>query len=281
MNKIDIHIHARPEYGPTMDGYVRLMDEHDVAVALVHATHTLPEGTSAPGNAALSPVLVVQDRCLPLQANDDAVLAACEAHPGRLYGSVCVDLRDPPAHNITKIERYAAAGFRCVKMFPNLGFDPNDEIHEPVWQAIESLGLACLSHCGWLLHRESTRGTRLSCLTASPLHFEVPARRHPGINFIFAHFGGGATYLETITLCERLDNCFADCCRGWGVWVWAHRMPGVEDFPMDKFLYGTDNIGASYSEDEVWWTELLTDMGRTPEELAQFFRGNAARLLGL
>ena len=35
-------------------------------------------------------------------------------------------------------------------------------------------------------------------------------------------------------------------------------MPGLEDFPMDKFLYGTDNMGEAYSEDEAQWTALLT-----------------------
>lgn len=87
-----------------------------------------------------------------------------------------------------------------MKMLPNLGFDPNDEIHEPVWEAIEAHGLACLSHCAYVAHGIDTGRMQLSSLTASPFHFEVPARRHPGINLIFAYFGGGATYLGTITL---------------------------------------------------------------------------------
>ena len=264
MKKIDIHIHPEPESDPNLDDYVRIMDEHDVAVALAHATPTDLFG------AAGEP-----------PSSDEAVLAACQKHPDKLYGSCHIDLREAPERNIRKVEHYAAAGFKCVKMFPNLGFDPNDEIHEPVWEAIEVHDLACLPHCGYVAYGVDTGRMRISSLTASPFHFEVPARRHPGINFVFAHFGGGATYLETITLCERLDNCFADCCRGWGQWVWEHRMPGLEDFPMDKFLYGTDNMGEKYAEDEGWWTELLTDMGRTPKELELFFYRNAAKILGL
>ena len=259
MKKIDIHIHPKPDSDPTLDDYVRIMDEHDVEFALVHAL---------PGE-------------FWRKSTNDVVRVACERHPGRLYGSCHIDLREAPERNIEKIRHYAAAGFKCVKMFPNLGFDPNDEIHEPVWEVIEAHDLACLPHCGYVAQGMETGRLRLSTLTASPFHFEVPARRHPGINFIFAHFGGGATYLETITLCERLDNCFADCCRGWGNWVWQHRMPGIETFPMEKFLYGTDTIGEGYSEDEVWWRELLTDMGRTQEELGLFFYGNAARILGI
>ena len=264
MVKIDIHIHPKPDSDPGLDDYIRIMDAHDVAAALVHAT---PADLFGDGDSS------------PSSNENEAVLVACQRHPGRLYGSCHVDLREPPERNINKVRRYAEAGFKCVKMFPNLGFDPNDEIHEPVWEAIETHGLACLPHCGYVAYGVDTGRMRVSSLTASPFHFEVPARRHPGIDFIFAHFGGGATYLETVTLCERLDNCFADCCRGWGRWVWEHRMPGLEDFPMEKFLYGTDNMGESYSENEMWWTQLLTSMGRTPEELELFFYGNAARIL--
>lgn len=262
VKKIDVHIHPSPSSDPTLDDYVQLMDEHDVAAALVHAVPGHPWGDD-------------------LEPTDEAVLAACAKHPRRLYGSCHIDLREAPEYNIKKVARYAAAGFKCVKMFPNLGFDPNDEIHEPVWEAIEAHGLACLAHCGFVLGGKETGRVRLHSLTASAFHFEVPARRHPGIRFIFAHFGGAATYLETIVLCERLDNCFADSCRGWGTWVWQHRMPGLETFPMIKFLYGTDNVGERYSQDERWWTDLLVSMGRSQEELQQFFYGNAARILGL
>ncbi len=266
MQKIDIHLHTTRESGDNMDAYVRLMDEHGVSAGLVHAI----------------PHQHWSDDYPPDYDDDQAVLSACQRHPGRLYGSVYLDLREAREVNIQKIERYAAEGFKCVKMFPNLGFDPNDEIHEPVWEVIERLGLACLSHCGWLMPSSRHPGMRLSSLTASPFHFEVPARRHPGINFIFAHFGGGATYLETITLCERLPNCFADCTPGWGRWVWAHRLPGLEDFPLDHFLYGTDNTPqGDYSQDERWWRDLLADMGRTAEEIELFFSGNAARILKL
>jgi predicted TIM-barrel fold metal-dependent hydrolase len=265
MKKFDFHLHFNQDSGPDMDDYVSTMDAHGVSGGLVHAY---------PGD-------LWSERPSSGQT-DEAVLAACCKHPGRLYGSVYLDLRESRERNIQKIEHYAAAGFKCVKMFPNLGFDPNDEIYEPVWDTVEKLGLACLSHCGWLAPSETNPKMRISTLTASPFHFEVPARRHPGINFIFAHFGGGATYLETITLCERLPNCFADCTPGWGRWVWAHRMPGVEDFPMAQFLYGTDNYPAGdYTQDERWWTELLTGLGRTPEEIGLFFYGNAAKILGL
>ena len=55
------------------------------------------------------------------------VLRAVRKHPGRLYGSALIDLRDPAKKSIATVKHYAAEGFKSVKMFPNLGFDPNDK----------------------------------------------------------------------------------------------------------------------------------------------------------
>jgi len=93
--KIDIHIHPQPGSDPTLDDYVRIMDAHDVAAALVHAT---PEHVWETHG----------------ESSDDAVLAACEKHPGRLFGSCYIDLRQSSSRSISKIERYAAHGFKCV-----------------------------------------------------------------------------------------------------------------------------------------------------------------------
>jgi predicted TIM-barrel fold metal-dependent hydrolase len=51
---------------------------------------------------------------------------------------------------------------------------------------------------------------------------------------------------------------------------------------MTQFLYGTDNCPqGDYTQDERWWTDLLTSLGRIPEEIGLFFYGNAAKILGL
>ena len=202
MKKIDIHTHL-PKDDPEMEGYIRIMDRFEVVAALVHA--------------------------LPTEGRDNAdVLRAVRAHPDRLFGSVHVDLREPVEKSIDLAREYAAHGFRSVKLFPNMGFDANDEHLEPFWAAVEELGFMCLPHCGWLLHRKERAQVRLDSLTATPFHFEVPARRHEGVRFVFGHFGGAASYLETIVLCSRLTNAFADTCPGWGRWVFQNRLPGLE-----------------------------------------------------
>ena len=257
MPVIDIHMHCTAD-DPTMDRYVATMDESGIVAGLVHGVE-LPHSYGVRGN--------------------DAVLRAVQRHPGRLFGSCCVDLRAPVAETIRTIERYRREGFVSIKLFPNMGYDPNDDAYEPIWDAVESLGMMCLSHCGWLAPAPDK--TRIQSLTSSPFHFEVPARRHPGINFIFGHFGGGATYLETLVLTSRLKNCYADCCPGWGKWVFEQRMPGLNALFFSQFLYGTDNMGERYGEDIAWWRRTLREMGRSEEDLEAFFYANAARLLHL
>ena len=259
MKSLDIHIHAQAN-DPDMDGYVKAMDRFGVEAALVHG---LP-------NAVAS-----------FARGNEAVARIVRRHRGRLLGSVHVDLRRPAKENIRLVRQYAGLGFRSIKLFPNLGFDPNDEKHEPFWQAVEDAGLMALSHCGWLAPTPSQPKKRLQSLTASPFHFEVPARRHPKINFIFAHFGGGATYLETVVLLSRLPNCYADACPGWGRWVWENRMPGVQTLDRSKVLFGTDSAGARYGKDFRDWSEIMRSNGYNAADLRKYFYDNAARLLNI
>jgi predicted TIM-barrel fold metal-dependent hydrolase len=123
--------------------------------------------------------------------------------------------------------------------------------------------------------------TRLDSLTACPFNFETPARLHPGIKFILAHFGGAATYLQTVVLISRMPNVFADTAPGWGVWVFRNRMGGLDEVDFGKVLYGTDTVGDGYTTNEAWWIETLMSMGRTQEELEMYFYKNGAELLGI
>jgi predicted TIM-barrel fold metal-dependent hydrolase len=255
MKKIDIHMHVPPN-DPTMENYLQIMDRHDVYAVLVHA--------------------------MPWVGHDNAeTLHAVKAHPDRLFGSVMVDLRMPVDESIELVRRYAGEGFRSIKLFPNLGFNPGDEHLEPFWAVVEELGLFCLSHCGWLTDKNNFAGKRIQSLTSSPFHFEMPARRFPKIKFILAHFGGFSDYMQTIVLTTRMANVYADGCPGQGEMVFAHRMPGIEAVDFSKVLYGTDGAGDQYSEQESWWREVILDIGKTEEDCRKYFYNNAAQMLGL
>ena len=257
MKKIDIHTHIDVK-DPTMDTYVGTMDRLGVERILCHGWPAKEFGFST-GN--------------------EEVMRAADRHPGRICGSPHVDLREPVGDCVDAVKRYADLGCVCIKLFPNLGFDPNDEHLEPIWQTMEDRRLLCLSHCGWLMPSKANPQMRIQSLTSTPLHFEVPARRHPGINFIFGHFGGGFSYLETVTLLTRLPNCYADTCPGWGRWVWQSRLPGLEAAPMSRILFGTDGAGETYDKHEEFWAQTFRSYGRSVSDIEDYFYNNAARLL--
>ena len=254
MKKIDIHLHLKQD-DPLLDQYIDTMKKGETAAGLVHGFN--------------------KD-----YGSNECVRKACEKHKEKLFGSVLLDFRQPAAEVIAEAKAYAAAGFKSIKLFPNYGYNPSDPRFDKIWDAVEELGLLCLSHCGWLGTWEMKE---VDQLTAHPFCFERAARNHPGINFIMAHFGGGAYYLETCVLTLRLPNLFADTCPGWGKWVFDQRLPGLNGLDFKKILYGTDNclLGNDYDIDEQYWVATHKAMGRSPEDLERYFYGNAAKLLKL
>ncbi|MEI7905363.1 MAG: amidohydrolase family protein [Candidatus Firestonebacteria bacterium] len=265
IRKIDIHLH--PMGGDTnMEKYLRIMDKHNVEAGLLHGLEE--EGWERPEFKG--------------ETANDALVKAVKAHPKRFYGSVCVNFSKGIEKTIDTIKKYGDQGCIGIKLFPNCGFDPNEDKYEPIWLEVEKRKMLVFSHCGWLLDNDKNPAMRISSLDgASPFHFEVPARRHPKINFIFAHFGGGATYLETLVLTSRLKNAFADTCPGWGRWVFEQNMPGLSAMFRNKLLYGTDNIGEVYGLDETWWTNKLTSLGFTLQDIHMYFYENSAKILGI
>jgi len=254
MQKIDIHIHPR-RADPFLDKYIDIMAKYDVVAALVHGSISFGEGTN------------------------EEILKAVKKHPKQLYGSVYIDFRFPVKKCVDLLKKYSDEGFVSMKLFPNFGYEPNDDKFEPIWNELEKRKMICFPHCGWLGYDKKTINTTTG--VASPYHFELPARRHPGINFIFAHFGGAATYIETIVLTSRLKNCFADTCPGWGTWVFENNMPGLESLFKDRIMYGTDNAGENYGKDGIWWPKKLKTLGYKKEDINKFFYLNAAKLLGI
>ena len=255
----DIHVHLHMD-DLLMDEHVEIARSKGVSGILVHG--------------------VPNDLCPPLGDNDE-VPAAMEKHPDFVCGSMHIDLRNGVEKNIDIIRRYAEQGFKCVKMYPNLGFNPSEPIHDPVWAEIEKQGLMFLSHCGYISISEKYPRLSLTSVNSSPYSFERPARMFHGINFIMAHFGGAPTYLETIILCMRIPNMYADCTPGQGTWVWQRRLPGIEDMPFSKFLWGTDSTHEAIDGSFKFWQETFDDMNISEEDRDLFYRTNARKLLNI
>jgi predicted TIM-barrel fold metal-dependent hydrolase len=169
------------------------------------------------------------------RSNEDMLLAVRE-HPGRLVGGAYVDPREGPAA-IDKLAHFHDEGIRVVKLFPNLGYYPDDESFRPFFDAVAERGMAVLSHCGWLA---ASMGVTASYYSR-PERFEKPIRTYPETIFILAHMGGIAGFLEAAMLTTRTPNTYVDCSPGQGVWVLETGGKMAGSIPADRLMWGLDS----------------------------------------
>lgn len=236
---IDIHNHP---FG-TMERFLELMDRNRVERALLMGVYN--------GDCT-------NEKCLDWMRQK----------PDRFCGGVFVDPRDPKA--IETIRRYHGEGFRIVKLFPNVGYYPDDEAFLPFWETIANLKMGVLSHCGWLM---PTPGMALAAYYSHPGRFEKPIRLFPETIFIFAHFGGIAGYLEAVMLTTRTPNAYVDCTPGQGLLVLQKGGPMASAVPPDRLMWGADgppNIAP--------YVEALGGQGYTPH-FEKIFYSNAQHVL--
>ena len=208
---IDVHNHGRAD----SDGsdLVELMDAHNIERAVILGTSY--EGGNCNAN----------------------ILRAVRAHPDRLVGGVFADPRDGQKA-IDEIRRYHDEGFRIVKLFPNHGYYPDDEALRGFFDAVAELGMAVLSHCGWLAPKA---GADYASYYSHPGRFEKLIRIYPDTIFIMAHMGGIAGFLETVMLTTRTPNTYVDCSPGQGLWALEAAGPIIATVPPGKLMWGCDS----------------------------------------
>jgi len=204
---IDAHNHPR---GDDSAELIERMDQCRVETALVMATPGL---------------------------SNQQMLRSVRAHPGRLIGGVYVDPRDGQ-QAIDEVRRYHAEGVRVVKLFPNYGYYPDDESLRPFFDAVAELGMAVLSHCGWL----AVKDVPVAAYYSHPGRFEKLIRLYPDTIFIMAHMGGIAGFLESVMLTTRTPNTFVDCSPGQGLWVLEATGAMAASIPPEKILWGADSV---------------------------------------
>lgn len=247
---IDIHTH--PGYPPEeAEKIVDFMDSHGL------------EKIVALGSASRSEV-------------NDCVLRLREIAPERVIGGPFVDPREKSA--VKSLQRFHEGGCRIVKLFPNLGYYPDDPKFLPFFEKVAELGWGILSHCGWLGFKgvSSTRYAR-------PGRFEELFRRFPDTLFIMAHMGGIDGFLEGIMYTTRTPNVYLDTTPGQSYWVFEHAAEMVRGMPVERLLMGTDGIqpvtedwDCSRQYDEI--AEAIEKLG-WGEHIQDVFYKNAARVI--
>jgi predicted TIM-barrel fold metal-dependent hydrolase len=167
---------------------------------------------------------------------NDRVLALRKLAPDRIIGGPFIDPRSKNAFE--ELKRCHDAGCRIVKLFPNLGFYPDDPAYLPFFEKVASLGWGVLSHCGWLGSKNVS-----STKYARPGRFEELFRRFPETLFIMAHMGGIDGFIEGIMYTTRTPNVYLDTTQGQSYWVFEFAPGMVRGMPPERLLLGTDGIG--------------------------------------
>lgn len=199
------------------------------------------------------------------------VVKANTSYPGRLIGGVYLDPRRGK-REIDAMKAARKAGVRLVKLFPNLGYYPDDAKYRPFFDSVARLGMAVLSHCGWLLPQP---GKDYAAYYSHPGRFEKVIRMHPETPFILAHMGGIAGFLETVMLTTRTPNTYVDCSPGQGLNVleFAPKIAGT--VPPGKLMWGSDSAYGGFPLER--YRKALVKAGFGPH-LRKIFYTNARNL---
>jgi predicted TIM-barrel fold metal-dependent hydrolase len=220
-------------------------------------------------------------------ASNEKVLKAVKAHPDRLVGNVYLDPRFPDA--IDTFKRYMEEGFKCVKMFPPVGFAPDDERYFPLYEKIEQSGVPLLFHAGQtnikVISKEPGVRKATNSKYSYPLNFDMISRLFPDMAIVLAHMGY-PHYIEAWSVAHANSNVYLDIS-GSGPWtegipIVFNALGGHQFIPLDfkRVIWGSDNC-LTQAEHMARSDVYLRQMGATSQDKQLIFSETAAKLLRL
>jgi predicted TIM-barrel fold metal-dependent hydrolase len=268
--KIDFHYHYADEEG-FIDGLLKDMDQAGVDKTLLIG----------------GPDDIYWDFKKCYFAKNDKTLKAVKQHPDRLIGNVYLDPRNADA--IETFKQYMNEGFKCVKMFPPVGFWPDDEAYFPLYELIEAQGVPLLFHAGQTNVRLISKVPGVRAATnskyANPMNFDMISRLFPKLNIVLAHMGY-PYYVEAWSVAQANQNIYLDMA-GSGPWtegipIVFNALGGHAFIPVDfkRVIWGSDNC-LTQAENMARSDVYLRQMGATSKDKELIFGGTAMKLLGL
>ncbi len=198
---------------------------------------------------------------------NEAMRAIEAAHPGRVRGYTTVNPNFTD-HAVREIAIGVDAGLTGIKLAASRR--ASDALLDPVCALAARHGVPVLQHI-WQHRRGEVPGQEIS----DALDLATLAARHPGVNFILAHIGGGGDWAHSLRAIAGVPNVYVDLSGS-----------GVDRGMLDLCLAC---LGAARL---LWGTDLTMDTGlaklRALEamhlpaaDLAAIRWKTAARLFGL
>jgi predicted TIM-barrel fold metal-dependent hydrolase len=274
---IDVHVHVFPP------GVIRDREEHldcdewfcnlysDPRSRMVSAEDVLTEMDASGVARSVIFGFAYRDQGLCREAND-YVLEALRAHPDRFIGFACVSPDQPGA--VAELERCLDAGFAgCGELFPDgQDFDLRDSpgldrVARVLVERDRPLNVHANEPVG---HVYAGKGDN----TPGPCY--AFAERHPDLDIIYAHMGGGLFFYELMGKVKQVlvrvyyDTSAVPYLYRNEVYTVAAATAGT-----DKLLFGSDYPLLSPAR----YLAEAADLERELHDAV--FGGNAARLLRL
>ena len=271
---VDVHTHFMPD-----NVLVKVWDFFDSGRAAVGQPWPIVYRRPEPerlgllrafGVRAFSPLLYPHKPGMAAWLNSWAVEFAART-PDALHSATFFAEPGAPGY----VAEAIGAGARLFKAHLQVGgYDPGDELLDPVWGLLAEAGVPVIVHCG----SGPTPGPH-----TGPGPISGVLARHPRLTAIIAHLGA-PEYAEFLALALRYRNVYLDTTM-----TFTDFMQRLAPFPAglvpqlaaagDRILLGSDfpNIPYPY----LHQLEALDRLGLGPDWLRAVCHGNATRLLGL
>ena len=196
----------------------------------------------------------------------------------RFYPFIGVDPNRPNAPELIEklVKRYSPKG---IKMYPAVGFYPNEERMDAYWKMVDDLGLLVVTHAGMALEPLDEK-------YCHPEMMRPVAEKYPDMKIIIAHLGG-KFHDELFPLMDACDNVYTDCSalQGWmpnETYMIKKRLDdAISRFP-DRIVFGTDFPLYDERFSTMQFIREIEKREWESEKIRDDFYGNTmARLLGI
>jgi uncharacterized protein len=171
-----------------------------------------------------------------IEYGNDFLLGLQRSHSARIRGYVVVN-PNFQSHSKTELRRCLDAGMIGIKLAASRR--ATDPLLDPICRVAENRGVPVLHHI-WQHRRRDYPGQEASDAT----ELGALAARHPGVNFLLAHIGGGGDWIHSLAAVRHLPNVFVDLSGS-----------GVDGGMLEACL---DSVGA---ERLLWGCDLTIETG--------------------